>query len=108
MKEWSLKKKEQIQYCVAVLGFVFGLVMTAVSAFCVEPLGEVHPSIISILGIVISFAAAIFGVSLHYDSELQEFKSAARNEFRRLEEELDRERRPHHHRGEQIENSDEE
>lgn len=109
MKEWSLRKKEQIQYCVAVLGFVFGLVMTAVSAFAVEPIGEVHPSIISILGIVISFAAAIFGVSLHYDSELQHFKTEARNEFRRLEDELDR--RPHHHRRreeEETENIDEE
>lgn len=109
MKNWSLQKKEQIQYCVAVLGFVFGLVMTAVSAFCVEPLGEVHPSIISILGIVISFAAAIFGVSLHYDSELQHFKTEARDEFRRLEEELNRERRPHRRREEEeTENIDEE
>lgn len=107
MKEWSLKKKEQIQYCVAVLGFVFGLVMTAVSAFCVEPVGEVHPSIISILGIVISFAAAVFGVSLHYDSELQHFKTEARNEFRRLEDELEG-RHHHRRREEQIENLDEE
>lgn len=108
MKNWNIETKEKIQYGVAVFGFVFGLVMVAVSAFCVEPAGEVHPSVISILGIMISFAGAIFGVSLHYDSELQHFKSEARNEFRRIEEELDRERRPHHHRGEQIENSDEE
>ena len=108
MKNWNIKTKEQIQYGVAVFGFVFGLALVAISAFCVEPIGEVHPSIISILGIVISFAAAIFGVSLHYDSELQHFKSEARDEFRRLEDELDRERRPHHHREEEIENLNEE
>lgn len=107
--DWNIKTKEKIQYCVAVFGFAFGLVMVAVSAFAVAPVGEVHPSIISILGIVISFAAAIFGVSLHYDSELQHFKSEARDEFRRLEEELDRDRKPHHRRGEeQTENIDEE
>lgn len=106
MKNWNIQTKEKIQYAVAVFGFVFGLVMVAVSAFAVEPIGEVDPSVISILGIMISFAGAIFGVSLHYDSELQHFKTEARNEFRRLEDELDR--RPHHHRGEQIENLDEE
>ena len=107
--DWNIKTKEKIQYGVAVFGFTFGLALVAISAFCVEPVGEVHPSIISILGIVISFAAAIFGVSLHYDSELQHFKSEARDEFRRLEDELDRERRPHHHRGEEeTENIDEE
>lgn len=109
MKEWSIQKKEQIQYFVAVLGFVFGLVMVAVSDFCIEPIGEVHTSVISILGIVISFAAAVFGVSLHYDSELQHFKTEARNEFRRLEEELERDRRPHRRREEEeTENIDEE
>lgn len=106
--DWNIKTKEKIQYGVAVFGFVFGLALVAISAFCVEPIGEVHPSVISILGIMISFAGAIFGVSLHYDSELQHFKTEARNEFRRLEDELDRERRPHRHRGEQIENLDEE
>ena len=107
MKNWNIQTKEKIQYGVAVFGFVFGLVMTAVSAFCVEPVGEVHPSIISILGIVISFAAAVFGVSLHYDSELQHFKTEARNEFRRLEDELEG-RHHHRRREEQIENLDEE
>ena len=107
--DWNIKTKEKVQYSVAVFGFVFGLIMVAVSAFAVEPIGEVDPSVISILGILISFAAAIFGVSLHYDSELQHFKSEARDEFRRLEDEL--ERRPHHHRRreeEETENIDEE
>lgn len=107
--DWNIKTKEKIQYGVAVFGFVFGLALVAISAFCVEPIGEVHPSVISILGIMISFAGAIFGVSLHYDSELQHFKTEARNEFRRLEDELDR--RPHHHRRreeEETENIDEE
>lgn len=108
MKNWNIKTKEQIQYGVAVFGFVFGLALVAISAFCVEPIGEVHPSVISILGIMISFAGAIFGVSLHYDSELQHFKTEARNEFRRLEDEL--EGRHHHRRREEeeTENIDEE
>ena len=107
MKKWDIKTKEQLQYGVAIFGFVFGLIMVAVSAFAVEPIGEVDPSVISILGILISFAGAIFGVSLHYDSELQHFKTEAKNEFRRLEDELEG-RHHHRRREEQIENLDEE
>ena len=102
--EWNTKTKEQVQYCVAIFGFAFGLILVGVSAFAVEPIGEVHPSVISILGIMISFAGAIFGVSLHYDSELQHFKTQARDEFRRLEDEL--EGRHHHRRREEEEIED--
>ena len=77
MKKWSNETKEKIQSAVATLSIVFGFALTAVG-FAVEPVGEVSGSVIGILGECLCFGGAIFGVSLHYNNELNIFKTEVR------------------------------
>ncbi len=97
--EWTHDTKEKINYTLAGLMIAFGMALTAVSAFAVAPLGEVHSSIITLFGLSISFAGALIGINAHYSNELTNFKIKTK-EY--VDSEIDR--RSDHHRKEQEEN----
>jgi len=71
--KWDKKTKEKINYAIAALSFLFGLTLTAVG-FAVEPVGEIHSSVLTMLGICMTFTGSVMGISLHYSNELQIFK----------------------------------
>lgn len=78
--KWDYKVKEQIQYTFSGVLFIFGMVLVGISAFAIEPLGEVHSSIIGVFGFCLSFVGAVFGLNLHYSNELNNFKQEVRRE----------------------------
>ena len=92
--KWNTKTKEQIQYGFSTIAFVFGMVLVAVSAFAIEPLGIVDPTIITIFGLVLSFTGAVFGINMHFDNELSKFKAEIRDEFEEERRQLHRTNNP--------------
>lgn len=85
---WDFKTKEKIQYIFAGMAFVFGLALIGTAAWCIEPLGVVDATIITIFGLILSFIGAVFGLNLHYSNELMNFKTQAREEMDRFENEV--------------------
>ena len=85
--KWSFETKEKIQYIFAGMAFVFGLTLIGTAAWCIEPLGVVDATLITIFGLILSFVGAVFGLNLHYSNELMNFKTQAREEMDRFEKE---------------------
>lgn len=69
----SLKTKNRkltIQLILAVSMAIFGCVMI-VAAFLVPPTGEIHPSVLTAFGEILTFAGAILGIDYNYKSKAQ-------------------------------------
>ena len=79
--KWTHQTKEIIQYAVAMVCIVFGLVLVAIGGLAIEPIGEVSASFLTCLGVLLTFAGSIFGISAHYNSELVNFKSEIRSKL---------------------------
>ena len=69
-----LTTKDKISYSLCVASFVCGTVLTFIGLF-VDPLGEIDASVISSLGIFLTFSGSLIGLNVHYSSELNHFKS---------------------------------
>ena len=61
--------KETIQYMSAVCMLVFGALMCA-AGLLIPPMGEVHTSILAILGQCVLFAGAVFGLKAYIDTAI--------------------------------------
>ena len=82
------ERKENITVYSAVSMLVFGCVLTTI-AFFIEPMGEIHDSVVWVLGQCFIYAGGALGI-VNYA------RSAARHE---VDERFDEfERRHHHHR----------
>ena len=74
-KNWnSLSFKNKMSYVLCISSFIIGVTLT-VAGFLVNPLGEVHASILTSLGVFLTFSGSIIGISQHYAIELEKFKS---------------------------------
>lgn len=74
---WNHDNKEKIQYGIAVIAFIIGVGMCTAD-FIIDPLASMHDTTLWFLGQMIAFCAAVFGISLHYSGELQNFKQEIR------------------------------
>lgn len=63
-------RKLTIQLILAVSMAIFGCVMI-VAAFLVPPTGEIHPSVLTAFGEILTFAGAILGIDYNYKSKAQ-------------------------------------
>lgn len=70
----SLSFKNKMSYVLCISSFIIGVSLT-VAGFIVNPLGEVHASILTSLGVFLTFSGSIIGISQHYAIELEKFKS---------------------------------
>lgn len=70
----SLSFKNKMSYVLCISSFIIGVSLT-VAGFMVNPLGEVHASILTSLGVFLTFSGSIIGISQHYAIELEKFKS---------------------------------
>lgn len=88
---WNAKIKEEIGYCMAIISLFFGFSLTT-AGFCVDPIGEVHGSVLSVLGECFLFAAAVLGISLHLRSTTKamaaDLNAKIERKFSELEEEF--------------------
>lgn len=61
--KWDEKTKEKIAYIFAAAAFVVGWGIT-IAGFVVEPTGEIHDSVLWVLGQALVFAATVLGFAL--------------------------------------------
>lgn len=60
----NLNPKEKISYTAAIVSLFVGFGLT-ITAFIVEPMGEIHDSVLWTLGQLLTFAGGIFGVGVY-------------------------------------------
>lgn len=61
----SNKEKESLQFWMAVVITLAGLVLLFCSFFA-PPKGEIHPSVLAAIGEVFTFAGAVLGIDYRY------------------------------------------
>lgn len=62
-------KKNSIQQITAVGMLVFGCTLTAIG-FAIEPAGEIHNSVLWVLGQSLIYAGSVFGLKNYVDAKL--------------------------------------
>lgn len=79
---WKLdsQEKDTIEYIVAILVIIFGCVLTLLGFFA-PPVGEIHPTIITVLGELLIFAGAIFHLNLSFKRKDVELRNDIRNQL---------------------------
>lgn len=68
--KWNKQIKEELSYLSAFMAFIFGIIIT-VWGFVTEPAGEVHDSVLWILGQMLIYSASVFGVGMFINNELK-------------------------------------
>lgn len=85
MKKLDNQEKDTIEYIVAIFVIAFGCILT-VMGFLAPPVGEIHPTVITVLGELLIFAGAIFHLNLSFKRKDEEFRGEIRNELNGLRE----------------------
>lgn len=70
-------KRNRAAYATAIAAFVVGWGLT-IAGFVVPPTGEVHGSVLAILGEAMVYAASVFGVTLYFHNQMEQFRSDTR------------------------------
>lgn len=74
-KTWKeLGFKDKISYVLCVCSFVFGITLTCIGIF-IPPPGEIHGSVLTVIGMFLTFCGSILGISQHYKVELEKIKA---------------------------------
>jgi len=71
------ERKHKAAYATAIAAFVVGWGLT-IAGFIVPPTGEVHGSVLAILGEAMVYAASVFGVTLYFHNQMEKFRSDTR------------------------------
>lgn len=75
-KNWSeLSYRDKVAYSVTIGAFVIGVALS-ITGVVLPPTGEIHPSVITLVGLFLSFAGALLGISHHFENELGKFKAS--------------------------------
>ena len=75
-QSWSeLSYRDKVAYSVTCAAFIVGTAL-AIAGLVIEPTGEIHPSVITLVGLFLSFAGALLGISHHFENELGKFKAS--------------------------------
>ena len=75
-KNWSeLSYRDKVAYTVTIGAFVIGVALS-ITGMILPPVGEVHPTVITLVGLFLSFAGALLGISHHFENELGKFKAS--------------------------------
>lgn len=76
----DLHIKDKLSYILCCVSFTLGSILTFLGFF-VNPLGIIDPSVLTSLGIFLSFSGALIGINVHYSTELRHFKSKVEYEI---------------------------
>ena len=61
----TAEKKHTLQLIMSVLLVAFGCILI-LAGFIVNPTGEIHPSVLTAFGEILTFAGAVIGVDYNY------------------------------------------
>ena len=70
----DLPTKDKISYVLCVASFICGTVLVFCGMF-ISPIGEIDGSVLTSLGVFLSFSGALIGINSHYSTELNNFKT---------------------------------
>lgn len=74
-QSWSeLSYRDKVAYSVTIGAFIIGVALS-ITGMILPPLGEVHPTVITLVGLFLSFSGALLGISHHFENELGKFKA---------------------------------
>lgn len=76
----NLSKKDIWMYSIGSIVILLGWVITFIGMFLPPP-GEIHSSVLLVLGQSLVFGAAIFGVTYYVKSVIGEFKTSTTNKI---------------------------
>ena len=85
----ELSFKDKLSYILCISSFIIGVLLT-IAGFVVNPLGEVDASVLTSLGLFLSFSGSIIGITQHYSMELDKFKSSIINTINTKDESNDK------------------
>lgn len=68
----DIKLRWQIIAAVAMCVVGAGLI---IAGFIVNPLGEIHPSVLTALGELLTFSGSLFGINARYKIKVNEYQS---------------------------------
>ena len=71
---WNKELKEIYMFRFAIVSFAVGVILIFTGMF-MPPVGEISGNVLIGCGEFLSFTAALLGINVHYDNELQKFKS---------------------------------
>lgn len=70
VREMKPSTKQEIQFYAAYAMALLGVVLITI-ALLVEPVGQIHPSVIAAFGEILTFSGACLGLDYHYKSRQQ-------------------------------------
>lgn len=70
----SLSYKDKLSYSLAIAAFALGWIITIIGFF-VSPVGEIHSTVLWVLGQSLLFTGSIIGIAQYYSAQLNDFKS---------------------------------
>ena len=79
----KLTFKEVILHMLAVVSMLAGLSLLFTGLF-IPPEGEIHGSVLTAFGSICIFVASLLGISLHYENQLDKFKSTVQEQLNGL------------------------
>ncbi len=82
--------KQKTAYITAIAAFVAGWGLT-IAGFIVEPTGQVHDSVLWILGQALVYTASVLGVTMYFNSQMLKFREETRRFIKREIQEEERE-----------------
>lgn len=75
MKE---EKRHTVQLITAVALVIFGILLVA-AGFCVEPIGQIHPSVLTAFGETLTFCGGLIGMDYSYKKKKLEKQDEPNN-----------------------------
>ena len=93
---WNKEIKEIYMFRFAIVSFAVGVILIFTGMF-MPPVGEISGNVLIGCGEFLSFTAALLGINVHYDNELQKFKS-------RVIDTIENEERLYNHHNIRIDN----
>lgn len=73
----ELSFKDKLSYILCIFSFIIGVLLT-VAGFIVNPLGDIDASVLTSLGLFLSFSGSIIGITQHYSQQMDNFKAEIR------------------------------
>lgn len=74
--------KQRTAYVTAIIAFIIGWGLT-IAGFIVEPTGQVHDSVLWILGQALIYTASVLGVTMYFNSQMVKFREDTRRIIKR-------------------------
>lgn len=80
--KWTKEKKEQINYIIASVAILTGIVLIFCGLF-LPPVGEISATVLTGVGEFLTFGGAILGINQVYKGETEAFKGEVRGYLER-------------------------